>query len=88
MMQHRLTYGMTMQEFELLHEYEQEEIIFERGVFLGNYVRANKICDVYQLINFYVKFCYLLSTHGKAQITAFLRADNLPFVNEIDITGL
>lgn len=79
---------MTMQEFQSLHEYEQEEIVFEEGVFLGNYVRANKICDVYHLDNFYVKFCYLLNSQGKAIITAFTNPDNLPFVDEIDITGL
>ena len=79
---------MIMQEFQLLHEYEQEEIIYERGVFLGNYVRGNKICDVYQLEAFYVKFCYLLSINGKAMVTAFPQPDNLPFLNDIDISGL
>jgi hypothetical protein len=79
---------MIMQEFRLLHEYEQEEIVYEQGVFLGNYVRGNKICDVYQLQSFYVKFCYLLSINGPAMITIFTRPDNLPFLKEIDITGL
>jgi len=77
-----------MQEFQLLHEYEQEEIIYENGVFLGNYVRGNKICDVYQLDSFYVKFCYLLNIQGSAIVTAFPRADNLPFLKDIDISGL
>lgn len=79
---------MTMHEFRLLHEYEQEEMIFEQGVFLGNYVRGNKICDVYQLKDFYVKFCYLLSIQGNAIVTIFQRPDDLPFVDEIDLTGL
>ncbi|MEO5997072.1 MAG: hypothetical protein ABIQ00_10305 [Chitinophagaceae bacterium] len=77
-----------MQEFQLLHEYEQEEMIFHRGVFLGNYIRGNKICDVYQLGSFYVKFCYLLSINGKAIVTAFHSADNLPFLKDIDISAL
>lgn len=79
---------MTMHEFQLLHEYEQEEMIFERGIFLGNYVRGNKICDVYQLNNFYVKFCYLLSTQGKAVISVFKNPGSLPFINDIDISSL
>ncbi|MEJ7769940.1 MAG: hypothetical protein WKF89_19125 [Chitinophagaceae bacterium] len=85
---HRVPYSMTCQQFQLLHEYEQEEIVFEKGIFLGNYVRANKICDVYQLSNYYVKCCYLLSIQGKAMITAFTRPDNLPFLKDIDISGL
>ena len=79
---------MIMQDFELLHEYEQEEVIYEQGVFLGNYVRGNKICDVYQLEAFYVKFCYLLNINGKAIVTTFPKPDNLPFLKDIDISGL
>ncbi len=77
-----------MRDFQLLHEYEQEELVYEQGVFLGNYVRGNKICDVYQLKSFYVKFCYLLNIQGKAIITAFINPDTLPFLKEVDITGL
>ena len=79
---------MILQEFQMLHEYEQEEIIYERGIFLGNYVRGHKICDVYQLESFYVKFCYLLGLNGPAIVTAFSKPDNLPFLGEIDISGL
>ena len=79
---------MTIKEFRSLHEYEQEEVVFNTGSFLANYVRGNEICDVYQVINFYVKFCYLLSTHGEAKITAFVNPGELPFLNEIDLSGL
>ena len=79
---------MTIEEFRLLHEYEQEEVVFNKATFLANYVRGNKICDVYQLIDFYVKFCYLLSSHGKAMITAFVDPGELPFLNQIDVSGL
>lgn len=79
---------MILHDFRLLHEYEQEELVYEEGVFLGNYVRGNKICDVYQLESFYVKFCYLLDKQGNAIVTAFLSADNLPFLEDIDISGL
>jgi hypothetical protein len=79
---------MTIEQFKLLHEYEQEEIVYQKSAFIGNYVRGNKICDVYQLFSFYVKFCYSLSLNDKGVITPFLSPDNLPFLKEIDLSGL
>ena len=79
---------MTIQQFQLLHEYEQEEIVYNEGVFIGNYVRGDKICDIYQLLDFYVKFRYSLNIHDKGIITSFSNPGYLPFLAEIDIAGL
>ncbi|HZG23200.1 MAG TPA: hypothetical protein VEZ17_01410 [Chitinophagaceae bacterium] len=79
---------MTLEEFNLLHEYEQEEYVFENGTFLANYVHENEICDVYQVTGFYVKFCYLISSHGRPKITAFTNPSLLEFLDDIDISEL
>lgn len=79
---------MTIEKFLSLHEYEQEEVVQNHGVFLANFVTGNILCDVYQIRSFYVKFCYKLSYHGKAMITAFENPSDLPFLQDIDISGL
>lgn len=79
---------MTIEKFQSLHEYEQEEIVFVKGVFLANYVIGDSICDVYQVYSFYVKFCYTLSFNSQAKVIVFDDPNELPFLHDINISGL
>ncbi len=83
-----LNHTMTVEDFCELHEIEQEELVFNEGVFLGNFVEAEAISDVYQLFNFYVSFSYILATHERAIIKAFTNPSQLPMLDDIDISGL
>ena len=49
---------MTLDQFELLSEPEQDEEILDHGVYLMNYVRGDIMYDVYKLSGFYVRYCY------------------------------
>jgi hypothetical protein len=79
---------MTIETFKRLHVYEQEELIFNKGVFLATHVSGSSICDYYQLVSFYVGFYYMLGKKGAAIISAFKDPCLLPFLNDIDLSGL
>jgi hypothetical protein len=77
---------MTIDEFQSLHVYEQEEVIYERGVFLQTYESGDNINDFYQVASFYVGLYSLLGTGGEPTIRAFSDPAHLPFLNNIDVT--
>lgn len=74
---------MTIEEFELLNEAEKEEAVWNGGIFLINYDEGKEICDVYELHDFFVSFCYELNRNEKAQIIAKPHPDQLPHLFKI-----
>ena len=58
----------TLNEFSLLSQAEQDEIVTDHGLFLVNYVQGDLMFDVYKVFNFYVKISYDLNEDGSASI--------------------
>jgi hypothetical protein len=77
---------MTIEEFRSLHVYEQEEVIYDCGVFLQTYESGDNISDFYQVASFYVGLYSLLGTYGEPTIRAFSDPALLPFLKKIDLT--
>lgn len=71
---------MRLEKFNLLKDFEKEEAVWKDGIFLEHYDEGNDMCDVYQLFNFYVAFCYELHKNEKANISAYTKSDDLPFL--------
>ena len=61
----------TLNEFNLLSETEQDEIITDHGLFLINDVQGDNIYDVYKLFDYYVKICYGVNDDREPSISAF-----------------
>ncbi|MEO5995295.1 MAG: hypothetical protein ABIN89_01275 [Chitinophagaceae bacterium] len=74
---------MQIEQFHLMNYVDKEESIWLDGIFLANYDEGNTMCDVYQLFNFYVAFCYELHRNEKASITAHILPDELPLLIQI-----
>jgi hypothetical protein len=79
---------MTIEEFQSLHVYEQEEVIYDRGVFLQTYESGDDISDFYQVASFYVGLYSMLGTNDEVNIRAFSEPAILPFLNNIDLTTI
>ena len=71
---------MQIHQFEMLNDCDKEEEVWRHGTFLENFDEGNDMCDVYELFDFYVAFCYKLDKHGKATIIAHIYADQLPLM--------
>jgi hypothetical protein len=62
---------MTIAEFNLLSEEEQDELVTDHGIYLLNYIQGDIMCDVYKVHNFFVKTCYNLISDEKPWIIYF-----------------
>lgn len=71
---------MQIEEFQFLSDTDKEEAVWNDGIFLVNYDEGNNMCDVYELFDFFVAYCYKLHVNLKAKITAHVYPDELPFV--------
>jgi hypothetical protein len=69
---------MRIHQFELLDDCEKEEVVWKFGTFIANFDEGNDLCDVYELFDFYVGFCYKLDKDEKATIITHIYADQLP----------
>jgi hypothetical protein len=76
---------MQIDDFRALNDSDKEEFIWSDGIFMANYDEGNVICDVYQLFDFYVAFCYELQKNERAVITAHVNPDELPLLKKLDI---
>lgn len=75
-----LLYNMTIEQFLFLNEVDKEEAIWRNGVFLKNSEDGNNLCDIYELFDFYVAFCYELDKNLKAKVIASTFQDSLPLL--------
>ena len=64
----------------MLNDCDKEEEVWRNCTFLENFDEGNDMCDVYELFDFYVGFCYKLNKHDKATIIAHIYADQLPAI--------
>lgn len=74
---------MKLKKFNLLNQVEQEELLFEHGIFLSNHEGNNLLIDLYKLNLFYVECCYQLNKNEIAKITACDCIDLLPCLQTI-----
>ena len=70
--------------FNALNDSDKEEAVWLDGIFLSNYDEGNVMCDVYQLFDFYVAFCYELHKNEKAAISAHVHPDDLPLLIKLN----
>ena len=75
---------MEMQEFQELSIPEQEEIVWNYGKFLITYEDGIDMCDAYELFDFYVAFCYKLTTDFNVTIFCSFYPDGLPLLTKIN----
>ncbi len=74
---------MNIDQFLELSDNEKEKAVWDKGNFFKNYTEGVDICDVYELFNFYVAFCYKLHENEKAEITAHANADECPYLIQV-----
>jgi hypothetical protein len=79
---------MTCDEFRILDEDQQTEILIEKGVFLAERLYKNFLIFLYQIDNFYVEIYHNLRFNVMQGLRSFEddEASLEPFLEHIDIS--
>ena len=73
---------MTIKQFNLFSEPEQDEIIFNYGTYITSYIHGNTMADVYKMDSFFVKFSYDITKDKKPSIFAFFDDNGFNVFND------
>ena len=78
--------AMQMQEFELLSQKEQLDILYKEGIYVGKQKQNNSTFLVLQVDSFYVEIDYRKYRHHINAINCFATTSQLdPYLKEIKI---
>ena len=80
---------MTLYDYKLLDEIEQAEVLWERGVHLGERTDGEHGIVLYQIEGFYVEVFYHEEHNTIKRIRSFKSVDQLrPYLDVININNL
>lgn len=80
---------MTLNEFLLLQDNEQTDLLYRQGVYIGKRKEAEKIIVLYQLYSFYIEIIYSKYRHTIIRLNWFTSTDVLnPYLKYIDVEEL
>ena len=74
---------MTLSEFKLFSEMEQDEMVLNHGIYLTTYVHGHTMFDVYKMDSFFVKLCNDLTKNKKPSIIAFSDDNGFNLFNDV-----
>jgi hypothetical protein len=80
---------MTLFEFRLLSDFEQRDLLYKQGTYIGKRKIYGLTVVAYQLENFYVEVFYTAYRKHINQIRCFLNTNRLePYLEQMDIEDL
>jgi len=74
---------MTIKQFQLFSDAEQDEIILNYGTYITSYMQGTTMSDVYKMDSFYVKFCYDITKDKKPTIIPFFDDNGFNLYNDV-----
>ena len=80
---------MTLYDFNVLDRNTQHNVVWEKGVHIGERIEADHRVILYQLFTFYVEMYYYTVENAILKIRSFSSTNCLePYLKQIDITNI
>lgn len=80
---------MTLNEFQLLHQIEQVDLLYNEGVYIGKRRQGDQIVLLYQLEGFYIEVFYKRYRRVISRLLCFRSTEFiLPYLEHINVEEL